>query len=86
MNLVRDVSTQFALESDTAKQVACALSPGLRSNLYTAIGNAAVASGTPVDVYAFRVVAALFGSNAPLQAVTNDKGVVKFRKVEIKPL
>lgn len=79
-NLPQDVGTSLKPRADAAPQLLSLFRPALRSNLYAAMGNAVVAPPVLIDVYAFRLHAAPFGSSAPLDAVFDDRGALVARR------
>jgi len=64
--LTRSVQRVFAAESDTAPRLLATFRPEVASTLYRAWG-AIQTPASPIRVFAMRVKAAPFGSNAPLQ-------------------
>jgi hypothetical protein len=64
--LTRSVQQVFAPESDTAPRLLATFKPTIASTLYKAWG-AIQTPASPIQVFAMRVKAALFGNNAPLQ-------------------
>jgi len=64
--LTRSVQQVFAPESDTAPRLLATFEPTIASALYKAWG-AIQTPASPIQVFAMRVKAALFGNNAPLQ-------------------
>jgi predicted phage baseplate assembly protein len=74
VDLVQDVRKTLSPSSDAAPQLLSMFKPALRSQLYVAISNAQITSTAPVEVHAFRVHAAPFGHNAPLEAVFDENG------------
>lgn len=79
-NLRQDVGTSLKPRADAAPQLLSLFKPALRSNLYAAMGNAAVAPPVGIEVYAFRLHAAPFGSSAPLEPVFDDQGRLVTRR------
>jgi predicted phage baseplate assembly protein len=68
--LQRSVHGEFSRKSDIALQMLSTLNQAVQSTLLTAVSNASVTSGATLqNLYAMRVKAAPFGSNAPKQAV-----------------
>lgn len=63
--LGRDAKTSFAKGSDARLQLLGAFQPALGEVLATALENAKATVENPIKVYALRVKAAPFGSNAP---------------------
>jgi hypothetical protein len=74
--LARNVQQVFAPQSDTAPRLLATFRPRIAPTLYKAWGSVEAAS-TPIQVYAMRVKAVLFGNNAPLQIQFNTDGSVK---------
>src|SRR5215472_14963863 len=70
--LTRSVQRVFAPESDTAPRLLATFKPTIAKTLYQAWGAIQTAPG-PIQVFALRVRAGLFGNNAPLQ-VTYSSG------------
>ena len=64
--LTRSVQRAFAPESDTAPRLLATFKPKIASTLYQAWG-AIQTPAAPIQVFAMRVKASLFGNNAPLQ-------------------
>ena len=64
--LTRRVQQVFAAESDTAPRLLATFKPSIAPTLYKAWG-AIQAPASPIQVFAMRVKASLFGNNAPLQ-------------------
>ena len=75
--LTRSVQRVFAPESDTAPRLLATFKPAIAKTLYKAWG-AIQASPGPIQVFAMRVKAGLFGNSAPLQvtysSVTSTTG------------
>ncbi|HYH85699.1 MAG TPA: putative baseplate assembly protein [Pyrinomonadaceae bacterium] len=73
-DLPRSIEKSFYATSDTASRLMTAFQPSLKENIYRALGNAPVTQATPVEVYALRTKAKLFGSTAIPQTsvVTTD--------------
>jgi predicted phage baseplate assembly protein len=69
--LRRDIKQAFARKADIAPQIITVLNPAVESTLYDALSHATVTQSPPLqDIYALRVKATPFGSNAPLKAHT----------------
>jgi hypothetical protein len=64
--LARSVQQVFAPESDTAPRLLATFKPKITTTLYKAWG-AIETPASPIQVFAMRVKASLFGNNAPLQ-------------------
>jgi hypothetical protein len=64
--LSRSVQQVFAAESDTVPRLLATFKPKIASTLYKAWG-AIQTPASPIQVFALRVKASLFGNNAPLQ-------------------
>ncbi|MFI5101930.1 MAG: putative baseplate assembly protein [Terriglobales bacterium] len=64
--LTRSVQRVFAPESDIAPRLLATFRPAIASTLYKAWGSIQTPA-SPIQVFAMRVKAALFGNNAPLQ-------------------
>jgi hypothetical protein len=64
LRLNRGLKQIFDPKGDIVPQLLTTLQPALGDSLYQALGNAAVSEPSPVEVYALRVVAPLFGYNA----------------------
>ena len=64
--LARNVQQVFAPESDTAPRLLATFKPAAAKTLYKAWGSVQTPAG-PIQVFAMRVKASLFGNNAPLQ-------------------
>jgi hypothetical protein len=64
--LARSVQQVFAPESDTAPRLLATFKPKIATTLYKAWG-AIETPASPIQVFAMRVKASLFGNNAPLQ-------------------
>jgi Baseplate J-like protein len=64
--LARSVQRVFAPESDTAPRLLATFKPKIATTLYKAWG-AIETPASPIQVFAMRVKASLFGNNAPLQ-------------------
>ena len=78
--LERSINRAFSPDSDIAPNLLTALRPGLAPLLLKAIENRPVPEPTTAKVYAMRTRASIFGHNAPLQPVTDDKGKVTGHK------
>ncbi len=74
--LTRNVQQVFAPQSDTAPRLLAAFHPTIAPTLYKAWGSVEAPS-TPIQVYAMRVKAGLFGNNAPLM-VTYSNGTPSY--------
>jgi hypothetical protein len=75
-DLLRRRADVFDSGADTAPKLLQALHPEVRGRLYAALKNAAITPAPTSEVHAFRVRSAVFGHNAPLKAITDDKGLV----------
>jgi predicted phage baseplate assembly protein len=64
-HLSLDLKTSFSSSSEALPRSVAALRPELGSRLYEALENARVSESQPVNIFAFRVRAAVFGHNAP---------------------
>jgi hypothetical protein len=73
--LARNVRQVFAPESDTAPRLVATFRPKVAPTLYKAWGSIQTPA-TPIQVFAMRVKANLFGNNAPLQIQFNTNGSV----------
>ena len=73
--LARSVQQVFAPESDTAPRLLAAFKPKIKTTLYKAWG-AIETPASPIQVFAMRVKASLFGNNAPLQVTVNTSTTV----------
>ena len=75
--LARSLSQAFAPGADAVPRLMTMLDPALRPVLYAAWKNATVTPPVPVQVYALRVTASLFGHNAPRKPLKfNRSGVI----------
>jgi predicted phage baseplate assembly protein len=74
LRLSRKVTDSFADGADTPVQIVNALRPDFREALSTALANVPVTPANPLEVHAFRVKAGVYGSNAPLKSITDEKG------------
>ncbi|MEK6288304.1 MAG: putative baseplate assembly protein [Acidobacteriota bacterium] len=68
LRFTRDAQSAFSLHSDLGVQALGVFQPALVSSLTVALANTPVTTPVPIEVYAFRVKAAPFGSNAPLHS------------------
>jgi hypothetical protein len=75
-DLVRRRSEVFDATTDTAPKLLQALHPETQGLLYAALGSATVTPPPLSELHAFRVHAAVFGHNAPLKPITDEKGLV----------
>jgi hypothetical protein len=73
--LTRSVARTFAPQADTAAKLLAAFNPAAAPNLYQAWANVDTPA-SQVQVYAMRVKAALYGSNAPRRITGVAKGVI----------
>jgi Baseplate J-like protein len=73
--LARQVQQVFSPESDTAPRLLAAFRPAAAKTLYKAWGTVQTPAA-PIQVYALRVKASLFGNNAPLQIQFTPAGTV----------
>ncbi len=73
--LARNVRQVFAPQSDTAPRLLATFRPRIAPTLYKAWGSVEAPS-TPIQVYAMRVKAGLFGNNAPMQIQFSPAGAV----------
>jgi len=69
------VQKVFAAESDTAPRLLATFRPTVATALYKAWG-AIETAASPIQVFAMRTKASLFGHNAPLQIQFSPAGVV----------
>ncbi len=76
--LARSATDTFVKNGDTAPKLLVALRPYLAPLLYPALAGATVTPGAGLKVYALRVTASLYGSNAPRRPVfaAEDRGKV----------
>jgi predicted phage baseplate assembly protein len=75
--LRRDVATAFDAKADTKLQLVSSLRPEVKETLHTALSNAKMTDDSTLKVYAFRVKAAPFGSNAPKRMRVHQNGEVE---------
>ncbi|HZS45947.1 MAG TPA: putative baseplate assembly protein, partial [Blastocatellia bacterium] len=73
--LPRSVSNSFSVNQDTGPQLITAFRPDLRPALYQGLSSATVTGPSALKIYAFRVAAPLFGSNAPRKLTSISSGV-----------
>jgi hypothetical protein len=66
LRLARSVAQTFTPQSDTAPRLLAAFKPAVATTLYQAWG-AIETAPSPIQVFAMRVKASLFGNNAPLR-------------------
>lgn len=71
LKLARNVRQAFSAESDIAPRLLAAFKPAAAQTLYKAWG-AVAGPGSPIQVFAMRTKASLFGHNAPLQMQLTD--------------
>ena len=71
LQLMRSPQATFTANADCSRLLATTR-PRLSRTLYPALQNAAVTAPQPIKVYAFRVSASLFGTNAPRQVLQNS--------------
>lgn len=75
MSLMRDSRQTFAAKSDLAPQILTKLLRATgTSDLYQAWGNEASTPPSPIEIYALRVTAQLFGSNVPKKVLAIEAG------------
>ncbi len=76
LRLDRKVTDIFSADSDIAPNILTTVRPALGELLLTALENRQVTEPTPARVYAMRTRASVFGHNAPLQNITDERGKV----------
>ncbi len=74
--LARNLESSFADKTDSGLQLLSALQPALNETLPAALANAQVTPDNPIRVYALRVKASPFGSNAPKRTQVDESGAV----------
>jgi hypothetical protein len=72
LRLERDVASTFQQNSDLGIQTLGAFQPTLLASLPDALGNTSAKRPNLIEVYAFRVKASPFGSNAPLRSTVTE--------------
>jgi hypothetical protein len=73
--LARSISQTFAPQADTAARLLASFKPSAAASLYQAWADVQTPT-SQVQVYAMRVKASLFGSNAPLQVHFEREGTI----------
>ena len=78
--LPRDVKTLFGPGSDLAAKLLTVAQPELAAGLYAAWANVPVTEPPALQVCALRTRASVFGHNAPLELVRDERGVITSSK------
>jgi hypothetical protein len=87
LRLVRDAKQTFAVKTDITAQMLTTLRlTGNASALYQAWGNKAAEPARPVEVYALRITAPLFGNNTPKKVLAIERGTGRITKTGEWPI
>ena len=73
--LERELKSAFAEKADIGTQMVSTFRPALRDSLTAALSNRQILPSNPIRVYALRVKAAPFGSNAPFKITVTEGSV-----------